>query len=186
MMTLNSHSLQHFTPSDTQMSLYRAYLDLWIKVGPNKIRVSHLCHKAPAARSTFYIYYETIDDLKDELENYILALLVDKNQKAFEKEITSSKDIVFVASTLAFVKEHEKVFQAFVLSEPNLMFIEKWKSACQRHFQLLLKNDNKEFLDFQLEVLSAAVVSAITYFLKHPDSQIDEQTINQLVFKLLD
>ncbi len=58
------------TITDAQHSLWDAIAVLWNKKSIYQIGIKELCQTAHVARSTFYVYYQNIDELALEMENY--------------------------------------------------------------------------------------------------------------------
>lgn len=63
--------------TDIQRTLMEAYLELSYTKPRNSIRVKELCSAAYVARSTFYVHYESLEELLEHIENnFINRLLV--------------------------------------------------------------------------------------------------------------
>ena len=88
----------------------------------NYITVKEICEKAGVNRSTFYLHYETIDDLLNESIEYITNKFMNffnKDSKEFIENLNNAKkeDLIFINSEylrpyLEFIKENKKVFMA--------------------------------------------------------------------------
>ena len=52
-----------------QEALIAAYIRLHGVMPRHRIKVMDICREAPAARSTFYLYCDSVDMLKDDIEN---------------------------------------------------------------------------------------------------------------------
>lgn len=52
-----------------QEALIAAYIRLHGVMPRHRIKVMDICREAPAARSTFYLYYDSVNMLKDDIEN---------------------------------------------------------------------------------------------------------------------
>lgn len=94
------------------------------------ITVKEICEKAGVNRSTFYLHYETIDDLLSECIEYIGKKIVlkyrDKNVIC-KKELSecSLEELIFITPEylipyLDFVKENRNIFTAAV-SQPKAL-----------------------------------------------------------------
>ena len=83
------------------------------------ITVKEICEKAGVNRSTFYLHYETIDDLLTESLKYIPNKFIDffnRDSKGFIENLNSvqKEDLVFINDEylrpyLEFIKENKKV-----------------------------------------------------------------------------
>lgn len=86
------------------------------------VTVKEICEKAGVNRSTFYLHYESIDDLLDEALKYTVDKLIihfNKSPKEFiEKLNTSSKEELILINEgylkpyLEFIKNNKKIFMA--------------------------------------------------------------------------
>lgn len=171
-------------PNDTQLSIYATFIKLWHEVGYEKIRIAAICAQTPVARSTFYSYYDSLDDLKDQLEDYYINQLIQVNQPLFDKVISDPRDIDFIQVTLACIDKDQPVYQAFLVDQLNTSFIDKWKAAIKKHFEKILpKSINRELT---LELIASAVVTTVTFLLKYPETQLSYSELQNLVFRVLD
>lgn len=107
-----------------------ALISLLEKKNYEFITVKELCEKAGVNRSTFYLHYETMDDLLSECIAYVgkkVTLkfadkaVIDREQL----ECCPAEDLILVTPKylvpyLEFVKENKKVFFA-VISQPKIL-----------------------------------------------------------------
>lgn len=101
------------------------------------ITVKEICEKAGVNRSTFYLHYETIDDLVNETaENVNRRFLsfFSQNTEDFAGEIGSKdrKDLIFISSDyllpyLKFISENKKVYRASFRNPIGMRAAEKYK-----------------------------------------------------------
>ena len=86
------------------------------------ITVKEICEKAGVHRPTFYLHYESVADLMEEVTQYINEQFFSYfsfNSNNFKEEIKKKdlKDLVmitpqFLRPYLTFVKEHQQIFRA--------------------------------------------------------------------------
>lgn len=94
------------------------------------ITVKEICEKAGVNRSTFYLHYDTVDDLLNETLDYIVKKLINhfnKEPKDFILSLNTldKKDLVLINEEylrpyLEFIKENKKAFIA-VFKNPVVM-----------------------------------------------------------------
>ena len=99
---------QHLTAS--QMSMQNALLNLSKSKKIYEVSVKELCKKASVARSTFYAYYQNIDDLLVDIENQILYILIQNNEKIMKREYQSKEDFLFYKETVQLRNGNHTVF----------------------------------------------------------------------------
>lgn len=99
-----------------------AFIYLLEKKDIEYITVKEICNKAGFNRSTFYLHYESINDLLEETMNYINKKFMDyfnDDSKEFIDKIrcSSLEDLKLVEKKyltpyLTFVKDNKKIFKA--------------------------------------------------------------------------
>ncbi len=97
------------------------------------ITVKEICNKAGVNRSTFYLHYESINDLLEETLSYINKNFMDcfnENSKEFIEKINSSSleelkliERKYLEPYLNFIKENKKIFKAS-FHNPTRMSVE--------------------------------------------------------------
>lgn len=107
-----------------------ALINLLEKKNYDYVTVKEICEKAGVNRSTFYLHYETMEDLLLETIEYIGNKVSDKLKKeeVFDKEYIKSCPLEelklitpqYLVPYLEFVKENRKVFIA-VASQPYVL-----------------------------------------------------------------
>lgn len=118
---MNKHESKYFYTA----SLFDdALIELLEKKDINYITIKELCDKAGVNRSTFYLHYESINDLLDETMQYILdkfLKMFNKNPEEFISNIDnlSLKDLNFINKEylnpyLEFIKENRKTYLAYL------------------------------------------------------------------------
>ena len=90
------------------------------------LSVKEICQKAGVSRSTFYLHYETIDDLLEEAtewlnEKFVASLPKDVAFTLHSKILTSRE---FLLPYLTFVKENRRTFR-LVYQKPELFSADK-------------------------------------------------------------
>lgn len=80
------------------------------------ITIKEICEKAGYNRSTFYLHYESIDDLLDESINYIMQKFYSKFKSKNDILTSDKNDLIFLKDEylnpyLDFVKENKNIFK---------------------------------------------------------------------------
>ena len=124
---MNKNESKYF---NTAVLFDEALIYLLEKKDLEYITIKKICNKAGVNRSTFYLHYESINDLVDEAMNYINKQFVDyfnENTKEFIKKIKYSplEDLKLVEKKyltpyLNFIKDNKKIFRAS-FSNPKRM-----------------------------------------------------------------
>ena len=116
---MNKQESKYFS---TASFMDEALISLLNEKDINYITVKEICEKAGVNRSTFYLHYETIEDLLNESIEYITNKFMNffnKDSKEFIENLNNAKkeDLIFINSEylrpyLEFIKENKKVFMA--------------------------------------------------------------------------
>ncbi len=116
------------------------------------ITVKEICERAGVNRSTFYLHYESIDDLLKETLEYIINKFVtyfNKDAKEFIEKINISKreDLILVNEEylkpyLEFIKENKKVFITAFKNPVTMKSQEKYSSLEKYIFNPILDKYN--------------------------------------------
>lgn len=133
---------------NTAMRMDEALLSLLEKKDLPYITVKEICEKAEVNRSTFYLHYETIDDLLSESIEYMHTL--------FRRQFTGREDIAgrirhcpkeelllltpeYLRPYLEFVRRHRTLYQA-ALEKPQLFAAdEAYRQLFQTIFDPILE-----------------------------------------------
>lgn len=119
---------------NTAIRMDEALIALLEKKDFEYITVKEICEKAGVNRSTFYLHYETVNDLLDECVEYTNRKCFEKfggKQENFSENIRyrNLKDLIFITPEylkpyLEFVKENKQLFKVALL-RPSALNTEK-------------------------------------------------------------
>lgn len=115
---MNKQKSKYFS---TAILMDEALISLLEKKEIDYITIKEICAKAGVNRSTFYLHYESINDLLDETMNYINQKFVDyfnENAREFIDKIQSSPldelNLIkkhYLTPYLSFIKENKNIFR---------------------------------------------------------------------------
>lgn len=155
------------TPS--QEALKKALVQLLGDSKLSEISVKELCKHAFIARSTFYAYYNNIDEILEDVENDILYRLVRMNKELMNRNLKEPKDLFFYSETLKLMKENQIAFYTLLVANPDYRFIERWKKAIKYHLWERIKpSDSIKNVELVLEIAASSAIGAYTFWLTHP------------------
>ncbi len=159
------------------------------------ITVKEICEKAGVNRSTFYLHYQTIDDLLSECIEYVGNKIQKKfNDKIMDKGIIRTsklQDLVLITPQyllpyLEFLKENKAVYK-IAYSQPNVL---KEKTVINHLYKNIFepildrfsvpKTQQKYMLSFYLSGLGAIMIDWIKN-----DCKEDAKTIIDIIMKCL-
>ena len=172
--------------TEAQHALANSLLTLWATKPLHQITVRELVQTAHVARSTFYVYYQNVDQLAEQIENNYIAQIIQRNQSFMDTSISARDFGVLYGETVAYIQENSQVFHTFLVANVNNRFIQKWKQGIQYH--LLERNPalkEKKNSGLILEMIATAVITAFSFLLSHPH-EVDVQYTAQIVTKALE
>ena len=157
------------------------------------ITIKEICQKAGVNRSTFYLHYETIDDLLSECIEYVGNKINKKfSNKVINKQVikdSSLEDLLLVTPEyllpyLEFLKENKAIYK-IAYSQPNV-FKEQYvvNHLHKNIFEPILnrflvpKNEQKYMMSFYLSGMGALMIEWIKN-----DCKEDIQTIINILLK---
>ena len=140
------------------------------------ITIKEICEKAGVNRSTFYLHYETLDDLLSECIEYVGHKIQKKyNNKVIDKQVIKNsqlEDLLLITPEyllpyLEFLKENKAIYK-IAYSQPNV-FKEKYivdylhKNIFEPILERFLvpKNEQKYMMSFYLSGMSAIMIEWI-------------------------
>ena len=159
------------------------------------ITVKEICEKAGVNRSTFYLHYETMNDLLSETIEYVGKKIHKKfNNKVLDKQtIKNSKleDLFLITPEyllpyLEFLKENKAIYK-IAYSQPNVLTEQYIVSHLFKNiFEPILdrflvpKEEQKYMMSFYLNGMSAVMIEWIKN-----DCKVETQTILNILTKCL-
>lgn len=157
----------------TAVRMDEALLELLEKKDFAYITVKEICEKAGVNRSTFYLHYETIDDLLTESAQHIIRQLVESMpcdtveflEKLPKRPLEELYLITpeYLTPYLTFIKEHRRVFRV-TLEQASVLKMEEAYSALSCHVFTPILNrflvpsaDRKYMMPFYIQGLIAII-----------------------------
>lgn len=109
---------------NTAVRMDKAFLELLEKNDFAFITVKEICKKAEVNRSTFYLHYETIDDLLSESTDFVIKQFVthmneDPGDFIQKIETCPLEELYLITPSyltpyLNYIKEHQKLFRTLI------------------------------------------------------------------------
>lgn len=106
--------------TDAQKSLWDGLVSLWKRYSIYQVSIKQLCQESHVARSTFYVYYQNIEDIVEEIENYHIYNILELNKEIMENRNALEEPYAFYQSTMNYIDQNKQVFYAFLISNPNM------------------------------------------------------------------
>ena len=179
---------------NTARLMNEALLILLEKKNYEFITVKEICKKAGVNRSTFYLHYETMDDLLEETIDYITSKMYSKFHEGLsidKNKITSAPldelvliKLEYLTPYLEFVRDNKKVFNVAVSQPTVLRFPQIFDSLYAEVFSPILSRygvpdaDKKYLMSFYLNGIYSVIMAWIGNACKDDIAHIAELLIN--------
>ena len=171
--------------NDTKCAMQNTFIRLYRQQPFDKLSVKELCVQTPVARTTFYEYYDNLGTLKAEIEDDLIGGILEIAKATADGNFVEMNLNVFFSQTLDYIKSHWEENYAFLVAQPNLAYIAKWKKAIKYHFKLRFsENVSVPNHGLIMEVIASAVIGAYTYWMEHPD-EVDTQKLADISVQIL-
>ena len=142
---MNKSESKYFNTA-TKMDL--ALISLLKKKSFEYITVSEICKTAGVNRSTFYLHYETIDDLLKEavrylLDDFLAYFTVDAKTAVQNLNECPCDELIFICDKyltpyLTYIKDHKEVFKIALMQNKILGFEDVYKRMFENIFNPIL------------------------------------------------
>jgi AcrR family transcriptional regulator len=121
--------------ADTETTIKAAFMREYEKKDFDRINVKELCANVPVARTTFYAHYGNTDDVKAQEEDDLISTFEAVTKRASDDDIAGMDFSAYLRQLAPVIKEHWSEVRAFLVTQPNLRFIEKWKGSIKGNFK---------------------------------------------------
>lgn len=157
----------------TAVRMDEAFLDLIEKKDFAYITVKEICEKAGVNRSTFYLHYETVNDLLSESAQYIIDQFVKfmpydtveflrklQNRPLEELYLITPE---YLTPYLTYVREHRRIFKTTIEQASALQMIDAYEKLNHHVLMPILNrfhvppDDQKYVLQYHINGLMAII-----------------------------
>lgn len=147
----------------------------------NSITIKELCIQTPIARTTFYSYYTNIDELKSDIEMSFLNGLRDLVFHFQEKDLAFIDLHEFLKCSMVYIENNWEAVYAFLVIQPDICFIDKWKSYIKEHFQIHYSekqyNDNYKLIS---EMIASSAIDCYRYWMQNK-AEVNDEKLFQMI-----
>ena len=179
---MNNPFIPHFNPlpkmTSGRTALWQAMTVLGYKKKYHEITVKELCKTAYIARSTFYLTYKNIDEILIDMEDYYLRPFV-PIYDAYVRTDYLYRQEHFCSDTIRYIQDNKKLFYLFLVQQPNVRFMQKWKVLLKHCLWEALKKQTASGVltpqeELLFEMISGEVVAAHGILLKYTQKETVE------------
>ena len=176
---------------NTAILMNEALISLLDKKDFKYITIKDICLKAGVNRSTFYLHYETIDDLLNECSTYITNKFYNYlNTYISDKNITSKIDFAsienlyfmtpeYLVPYLTFIKENKKLYNTMMNYSTTLKLDESYNKMFKEIFNPILERFNVD--EYKREYILSFFLSGINSIVRIWLNNDCKEDINKII-----
>lgn len=167
---MNKNESKYF---NTATKMDQAFLELLEKKDFSYITVKEICAKAGVNRSTFYLHYETVEDLLSESVEYMNEQFLSHMKQDTEVFMTRIKECPveqlylvtpkYLKPYLSYIQEHKRIFYTAITKASTLRLDDSYNRMFQHVFTPILDRyqvpveDRRYMMAFYIQGMMAII-----------------------------
>lgn len=154
------------TKISSKEKLQRAFLEIYSAKPLGNITVKEIAKKAGLNRSTFYLYYNDIYSMLEDIENEIIRNIL-PNIDIFLASIDNHQDILMLNENINSYKRFFPYAKILLGMNANPSFTRKIKAAVKTKVVKIIEMKNQAIInEYIMEYIVSAHLGVITYWLQ--------------------
>lgn len=170
-------------PLQTKQNFMEAFWALYCERRLDQITVKAITQRAGYNRSTFYAYFQDVEDVLNQLEDSLIPQF-----GAFPPIAGLRSDLGMEMNRFMDLFEHQKKYYAVLLSEKgDPGFASKLKQVIKPILMSTLTDSTtltESTLDYTLEYTLSAMIGILSYWINHP-APLPKEALYDLVHQLM-
>lgn len=167
---MNKNESKYF---NTATKMDQAFLELLEKKNFSYITVKEICAKAGVNRSTFYLHYETVEDLLSESVEYMNEQFLSHMKQDTEVFMTRIKECPveqlylvtpkYLKPYLSYIQEHKRIFYTAITKASTLRLDDSYNRMFRHVFTPILDRyqvpveDRRYMMAFYIQGMMAII-----------------------------
>lgn len=167
---MNKNESKYF---NTATKMDQAFLELLEKKDFSYITVKEICAKAGVNRSTFYLHYETVEDLLSESVEYMNEQFLSHMKQDTEVFMTQIKECPveqlylvtpkYLKPYLSYIQEHKRIFYTAITKASTLRLDDSYNRMFRHVFTPILDRyqvpieDRRYMMAFYIQGMMAII-----------------------------
>lgn len=124
---------------------------------------------------------EVIEEIEDEVINKLILI----NDDILNADIKDLKSMEFFEKTINYIDKNFNLFYLFLVKQPNIRFIDKWKKGIKYHFYHKCSKENCNInIELVIEMIAYAAISGYTYWISNKD-KVKRESSNEIICMFL-
>lgn len=165
----------------TKEAIKQNFIKLYAKLGYQKMNVRQLCQAVPVARTTFYSYYQNLDEVLLEIEDELIAGIIAINRQNY-KQYPKKEDFMKLFDQIyPYLMQNIEVIKVLLIDDPDYRLITKWKKAIKEHLEFAFpKQAQRPNWPLLSEMFASALISAYIFMIEHDQAYSIEVLKSQI------
>ncbi|PCK22956.1 TetR family transcriptional regulator [Bacillus pumilus] len=168
----------------TKKAIRESFLELLKEKEVQQITVSELSRRADLGRGTFYLHYQDVFDLYEQLEKELFDQLGGLYDEAFPSQDPLDM-LSFLNKTIGYLKENQSVLTLFV--KPNGPTTNQFKAFFKEKIMKEWQLDQRHITE-NVQIEASFVVSGVVGVLEewiHEGMTVNEEKLAHKLYELL-
>lgn len=170
----------------TKIVIKKQFMKEYSKKKLSLITIKDICIKTPVARTTFYSYFSSLNELLEEIEDDILNGLIGVTEKVSKGKLYDMDFKIYMDEIEKYIIENKSYIKTFLVTQPNFGFINKWKETIKTNFRKRypskISAKNYEAIS---EIIASSIINMYTYWMENIN-KISTKEMKLLINKMLD
>ena len=141
----------------------------------NKVKVIDVVKKADISRTTFYVYYESVFDVLQDIEDEILSHIISEDQI----KMNNSEEILF--ENFSYIRDNLDVLEALLGPNGDPSFEARLSRRSRKVLSNFDQNSSLKLSENQLAIVNEFTRAGKIQVLRWWNKNIDEVSVREVV-----
>ncbi len=148
-----------------------SFISLYMERNISEISVRQVCDNIHLSRTSFYHYFDNLNNVLDTIKQELIDQLSFYNQDFYKLDLSTLGEELYdqLAPVLVYIKDNSQYIKALLRHRDSDDFYTLWAGIIQRDFKKKYQFSDREtrHMDITLELTSAAIIGLYEYWLYH-------------------
>lgn len=159
----------------TEQQVCDAFVELMREKTYSAIKVAELTRTAGISRSTFYVYFDSIDDVLQTIEDEFLSNLMD------EKEVRPNSDVSVIAKNFSFIRDNLDIFELLTGANGDPYFATRIGNRSKRILCNMANTRGSNLSDIQLTIVNEFTRAGKLQVFRWWSAHKNEVSVNEII-----
>lgn len=136
-------------------AIWQAYLDAAEEKPQGKVTVKDIITRADVSRGTFYAYYKSAEDLRNQIAHEFLSMMLELNRSSIQHIFEAPYECVL--NILRSFSKNKRMINALTSKGHDPSLFEEWRQSVSRLLMKQIPADKKEEGQLQVFCISSLI-----------------------------